>query len=262
MANAGNKNSLSGTWDSQLIHQLAAPLRAQVLKALRDAILNYDLKPGQKLVERELMENLGVSRTTIREALRELTSEGLVTIFPHKGSFVSKPSLDDAKDLYEVRATLEAVVVGHFVKRATAAEVKLLGETVTKLERVAEQTKDIREILRAKDEFYVVLIQGARSAALKQILEGIQARVQVLRATSLSNPGRPKETIKELRAIVSAIKKRDADTASRLCAEHVRKASITALAHLQDSDELEISDLFNKAEKARTVKKSPLKKER
>jgi len=235
MPQAKKSNTLAGTWDSQLIHQLAAPLRAQVLKALRDAILNYDLKPGQKLVERELMENLGVSRTTIREALRELTSEGLVTVFPHRGSFVSKPSLEDASDLYEVRAILESVVVSRFVDRATNAEIKQLGETVTELERISKDSDDIREILRAKDEFYAVLVQGARSPALKQILEGIQARVQILRATSLSKPGRPKETIKELRAIVAAIKKRDAETAAKLCSDHVRKASITALAHLVES---------------------------
>ena len=235
MPQAKKSNTLAGTWDSQLIHQLAAPLRAQVLKALRDAILNYDLKPGQKLVERELMENLGVSRTTIREALRELTSEGLVTLFPHRGSFVSKPSLEDASDLYEVRAILESVVVSRFVDRATNAEIKQLGETVTELERISKDSDDIREILRAKDEFYAVLVQAARSPALKQILEGIQARVQILRATSLSKPGRPKEMIKELRAIVAAIKKRDAETAAKLCSDHVRKASITALAHLAES---------------------------
>ena len=231
-----DKNSLAGTWDSGVIRQMGAPLRAQVLKMLREAILNYDLKPGQKLVERELMENLGVSRTTVREALRELTAEGLVMVFQHRGSFVSKPSLEDARDLYEVRAILESVVVTRFIERATNIEIKQLAKTVTELEKITNTSAEIREILSAKDKFYAVLVLGARSPALKQILEGIQARVQVLRATSLSKPGRQKETIKELRDIVAAIKKKNVKTAAYLSSDHIRKASITALALLAETE--------------------------
>ena len=73
--------------------RIAAPLREQVIAALRQAILDFQLKPGQRLVERELIEQLGVSRTTIREALRELTAEGLITVIPQKGAIVSAPSL-------------------------------------------------------------------------------------------------------------------------------------------------------------------------
>ncbi|GMA96025.1 hypothetical protein GCM10025881_28490 [Pseudolysinimonas kribbensis] len=164
--------------------RVAAPLREQVIAALRQAILDFQLKPGQRLVERELIEQLGVSRTTIREALRELTSEGLVTVVPQRGAMVSAPSLEEAIDLYEVRASLESLVVQHFVERASDEEIDKLRETVRDVAKVAEKTADTREILGAKDAFYLVLIAGARSAALQQLIEGIQARVQVLRATS------------------------------------------------------------------------------
>ncbi len=216
--------------------RVAAPLREQVIAALRQAILDFQLKPGQRLVERELIEQLGVSRTTVREALRELTSEGLVTVVPQRGAMVSAPSLEEAIDLYEVRASLESLVVQHFVERATDDEVAALQRTVDDLAVVAEQTDDTRRILAAKDDFYVVLIAGARSAALQQLIEGIQARVQVLRATSLSEQGRPHEMVEELQAVVDAIKKRDAPLASKLCADHIRKASVTALHTLREAE--------------------------
>ena len=216
--------------------RIAAPLREQVISQLRQAILDFQLKPGQRLVERELIEQLGVSRTTVREALRELTTEGLVTVIPQRGAMVTAPTLEDAVDLYEVRASLESLVVQRFVERASDAEVQLLRETIDDLSTVSATTTDIRQILAAKDRFYKILILGARSAALQQLLEGIQARVQVLRATSLSEEGRSLQVVKELGDVVTAITERNAELASRLCAEHVRRASVTALRSLREAE--------------------------
>lgn len=229
-------NSLAESWNAEPIGRVAAPLREQVLAALRQAILDFNLKPGQRLVERELMEQLGVSRTTVREALRELTSEGLVTVVPQRGAVVATPTPDDAIDLYEVRAALESLVVQRFVERATADQVRRLDEAVQGFAEASIRTADIRQILAAKDRFYVVLIEGARSAALQQLLEGIQARVQVLRATSLSEEGRTFAAVRELQGIVEAIKDRDADLAARRTAEHIRAASATALHHIRAGD--------------------------
>ena len=172
----------------------------------------------------------------MREALRELTSEGLVTVVPQRGAMVTAPQLDDAADLYEVRASLESLVVQRFVERATDDEVARLRETVEELAAVASETDDIRQILAAKDRFYAVLIAGARSSALQQLLEGIQARVQVLRATSLSEEGRTPQVLSELRAVVAAVDDRDAELASRLTAEHVRAAAETALRSLRKAE--------------------------
>lgn len=230
-------NSLAESWTAIPVGRVAAPLREQVTSALRQAILDFELKPGQRLVERELIERLGVSRTTVREALRELTSEGLVTVIPQRGAVVTVPQLDDAADLYEVRASLESLVVRRFVERATDDEVEALRESVEGVAAAAAETDDVRQILRAKDRFYAVLVAGARSAALQQLLEGIQARVQVLRATSLSEDGRTPEVVRELRAVVAAVVERDAEGASQLCADHVRAAAATALASLRRTQE-------------------------
>jgi DNA-binding GntR family transcriptional regulator len=229
-------NSLAESWTAEPVGRVAAPLREQVITALRQAILDFNLKPGQRLVERELIEQLGVSRTTIREALRELTSEGLVTVVPQKGAVVATPTLEDAIDLYEVRAALESLVVTRFVERATDAQVERLQAAVERFHDETIRTADIRQILAAKDLFYVVLIEGAASTALQQLLEGIQARVQVLRATSLSEEGRTFAAVRELRAVAEAIAARDAPLAARLTAEHIRAAAETALLHMRSGE--------------------------
>lgn len=229
-------NSLAESWTAEPVGRVAAPLREQVISALRQAILDFNLKPGQRLVERELIEQLGVSRTTIREALRELTSEGLVTVVPQKGAVVATPTLEDAIDLYEVRAALESLVVTRFVERASDAQVERLQAAVERFHDETIRTADIRQILAAKDLFYVVLIEGAASTALQQLLEGIQARVQVLRATSLSEEGRTFAAVRELRAVAEAIAARDAPLAARLTAEHIRAAAETALLHMRSGE--------------------------
>jgi len=227
-------NSLAEAWTTEPLGRVAAPLREQVVVKLRQAITDCTLKPGQRLVERELIERLGVSRTTVREALRELASEGLVTIVPQKGAVVTAPTLEEAIDLYEVRASLESLTVRRFAERATDSQVQRLRASVHHLNEVSIRTEDIQQVLAAKDLFYAVLVEGAGSEVLRQLLEGIKARVQVLRATSLSVSGRTFQAVDELRAIVDAIAAQDAELASRLCAEHVMAAANTALMHLRE----------------------------
>ena len=222
-------------WRIEPVGPFDNSVRQQTIDALRQSILNFQLKPGQRLVEREFIERLGVSRTTFREAIRELAAEGLLTVVAQKGARVSAPSLEEAIDLYEVRSALESIVVSRFVERATDQEVRSLRAAVKNFKRVSTHTTDILELLRAKEAFYEVLVRGARSNGLQQLLEGIKARVHALRATSLSHPGRVAETVAELEAIVAAITDRDAPLASQLCAAHVRNACNTALASLREA---------------------------
>src|SRR3954453_2834497 len=120
-------NSLEGVGGLEVqVNRVAAPVREQVVDQLRQAIVEMRLKPGQRLVERELIEQTGVSRTTIREVLRQLTAEGLVMTIPQKGAVVMVPSAQEAADLYEVRATLEALAGRRFVRNADDAAIKAL----------------------------------------------------------------------------------------------------------------------------------------
>lgn len=217
-------------WDVAPIGRVAAPLREQVIDMMRAAILDLRLRPGQRLVERELIERFGVSRTTIREALRDLASERLVTVIPQKGAIVASPSAEEAADLYDIRAHLESLAVERFAARATPEQMARLRRAVDELGRIADtDSSDTQGLLHAKDDFYEALIEGAGSAVLQQVLGSLQARVRVLRATSLRAEGRPEQSARELRAIMDAIERSDVDVAARLCEQHIQNAAETAL---------------------------------
>ncbi|OLS99739.1 GntR family transcriptional regulator [Pseudonocardia sp. CNS-004] len=224
------------TWSADQVGRVAAPLREQVVTLVRDAILGFRLKPGQRLVERELVEQLGISRPTVREVLRQLAVEGLVTVVPQRGAVVTALSRDDAADLYEMRASLEALAVRRFVQRATPEHVAELRAAVDEIERTARAAEP-QDQLQAKDHFYDVLFRGCGSPPLQQTVAGLQARVRLLRATSLSEPGRPQEAAAELRAVVDAVEAGDAEAAATACARHVDNAARTALSRLRDPEE-------------------------
>jgi GntR family transcriptional regulator, trigonelline degradation regulator len=213
---------------------VAAPLRAQVVRNLREAILNRTFEPGERLRERELTELTGVSRTVVREALRQLESEGLVVLIPNVGPVVARITALEANDLYEVRAVLEALAARRFATEADEAEIDELVATVDAIERVAK-SGEIGELLACKEAFYGVLLRGASNAVLSAQLGSLRARIGYLRATSFQRPERSSETVAELRALLAAIRRRDPDAAAELSRKHVEKAAEAALPLLQES---------------------------
>lgn len=209
-----------------------APVRMQVLETLRSAIESLDLEPGTRLVEREICETTGASRTSVREALRQLESEGLVTNIPKKGPTVTVVGAVEAAEIYEVRALLEGRAARRFTERATPASV---GELRSALEamRDAVLLHQPGELLTAKAEFYRVLLEGAANDVITSILRSLHTRVTLLRATSMSKQGRPAEALAEIEAIVEAIENGDPDAAEAASIHHVQSAATTALASLE-----------------------------
>jgi len=226
------------TWANEGIGRVAAPLRDQVLNIVRQAILNFDLKPGDRLIERELVEWLQVSRTTIRDVLARLSIEGLVTNIPQKGMIVTVITMEEAKDIYEMRASLEPLAVRCFVHRASAVDLTRLRAALDHVVAVASTTSVdngthvATDGLRAKDSFYEVLLAGAQSPRLSQVLTILQGQVRALRVLSLSDDGRPREAAEELRVVVDAIEAGDADAAAEACALHIRNAARIGLIRL------------------------------
>ncbi|HEY2509125.1 MAG TPA: GntR family transcriptional regulator [Streptosporangiaceae bacterium] len=215
------------------VERTPAPVRAQVLDNLRQAIIERQLAPGQRLIERELVELTGVSRTSIREALRELAAEGLVTAIPNRGTIVASVSAEEARQLYEVRSALEALAGRLFVSNASKAQRTALVKALDRIERLAAKGAPV---LAAKDSFYDVLFEGGGNEALRAVVAGLHARVSVLRSLSLSVPGRPVASIAELRAIVDAVLANDAQAAALACSRHVEEAGRIGLQALADQN--------------------------
>jgi len=219
-----------GIVESLRVERAPAPIRSRVLDNLRQAIIERELAPGQRLIERELVELTGVSRTSIREALRELSAEGLVTTIPNKGTIVAQVTAEEARQLYQVRSALEALAGRLFVENATPAQRRSLASAFRAVERAAG--KGAPAWLAAKDKFYDVLFEGGGNEALRSIASMLHARISRLRSLSLTRPGRAAESMAELAEIVAAVAANDADAAAKACSHHVEAAGMAAFSAL------------------------------
>ncbi len=218
---------------SLTVIRIAAPVRQQVLDNLRRAIVEGRFGPADRLVERELCALTGASRSSVREALRQLEAEGLIETLPDRGPVVRTVSAPEAEDLYQVRALLEGLAGRLFATRATTDEIVELRESYEDMAK-AFRSKDAAKQLRAKDRFYDVLTTGCRNTTLDALLHALHNRIALLRATTLAQPGRADRTLAEIERIVSAIEKRDGDAAEAACAAHVAAAGTVALGVLGD----------------------------
>lgn len=216
-------------------------LKKQVVEALRTAIFEGRFAPGDRLIEREVCEMLGVSRTLLREALSQLEVEGIVQIIAHRGPIVAVYTADDAQAIYEVRATLEEMAGRNFVERASEAERKALEESFEEL-KLTYRGKMNKDHLTVKSQFYAALLAGAHNPMLVEMLRMIHGRVTMLRAKTLAQPGRLDLSVAELGEIVQAINQRDADAAGRACRRHVTNAAAVA-AELLSAEQPKPTDM-------------------
>ena len=214
--------------------RIAAPLRRQVLDNIREAIAVGRLPGGSRLVERELCEMTGVSRTLVREALRQLESEGLVEVIANKGPIVATFTANQAREVYELRAALEGLASELFADRADEGQRKALQEAFAAL-RAAYVVREPSGMLVAKARFYNCLVQGAGNETLGVMLRQLHARAMVLRGTSLSRPGRTAESEREIAEIMKAIRRRDGAAARKASIAHITKAARVALQVLESA---------------------------
>ncbi len=220
----------------QQIRLASQPLRRQLEEHLRRAITEGVYPPGAHLSDRELCEQFGVSRSIVREAVRLLEAEGLVTLMPYRGPFVAFLSVEEAAQIYEIRAALEGLAGAGFAQRASAAQHGELRAVYGALAAIAPGV-DKRELLETKRRFYDVLLAGCGNAYVARMLAQVLNRNTQLRATSLSAPDRLPNTIREIGAIVDAVLRRDPDAARRACIAHVEAAAAVALAILSESEQ-------------------------
>ncbi|OTG87086.1 GntR family transcriptional regulator [Acinetobacter sp. ANC 4558] len=207
-------------------------LRGQVENKLRECILTGYFHPNQKLVERELCEMLGVSRTSIREALRKLEAEKLIIIIPHKGPIVTLISIQEAKDIYALRKVMEGYAFKLFSQNSTLEQIELLANAVNDLEKDLESKEKI-SIIHSKNKIYEILFQHCGNTLIQDVINSINSRVNILRKTSLLDEQRLQESIFEIKEILDAIRARNHDLTEKLSNKHVENAEKTALKILE-----------------------------
>ncbi|MGI6452639.1 MAG: GntR family transcriptional regulator [Syntrophomonadaceae bacterium] len=208
------------------------PLRELVLEAIREAIINGTLKPRERLMEIQLAEELGVSRTPIREALRKLELEGFIVMVPRKGAFVADISFKDITEVFEIRAALESLAAGLAAERITDEEIEALERNlVAKAEAIA--ANDLQKLVEVDTNFHETIYQASRNQRLRSIISNLREQIQRFRTQSLSFPGRMKYSLAEHRAIVEAIEARDTHLARQLAQEHIENAENSILESIK-----------------------------
>ncbi|WGF87802.1 GntR family transcriptional regulator [Marinivivus vitaminiproducens] len=214
------------------VNVVGATVRRQVEAHLRRAVISGRFAPGDHLSDRLLCEMLKVSRPVVREAIRQLEAEGLVETTPHRGSFVKALSAAEAAQIYEVRGVLEALAAKGFARNATDAEIAELQGVFDEIVAFRAASKP-GSVIDLKQRFYEVLLAGCRNDYVRRMLDQIFNRSMQLRATSLSDPHRLENTIKELDALMAAIRRHDEEAAWQASLVHVRNAAKVALTILK-----------------------------
>lgn len=234
MSESAFDNTLSSPDHQPLrINRDSMTLREKACDTLRKAISEHRFPPGTRLVERDLCEQLGVSRTSVREALRHLESEHLIEMVPHKGPVVATLTQQEIIEIYDVRCLLEGRACEMFAQAASEDHINELERVFTDLKRAVRQ-RDKTRILQIKIEFYRVIFDGSKSTICKKLVESLVSRIGALRQLSLTSPGRDKVMIEEIGRVVAAAKQRDAAAMKEACVSHVKTALDAVILQLSE----------------------------
>jgi len=199
-------------------------LRGKIFNILRQKILDGKYLPGDSLIETKLAEELGVSRTPIREAIRQLELEGLVDSIPNKGVIVRGISAKDIEDIYTIRTMLEGLAARWAVEKISNQELENLKNNFELMEFYTAKG-DIEQIAKLNTQFHEIIFKATKSGILQHILTDFQYYVQWARYYSLKSPGRPLETLEEHRKIVGALYSKNPDNAEKYVNEHIINSS-------------------------------------
>lgn len=217
---------MDGSMEAETAGVVAISLRSQVEDRLRRSIIKGQFAPGAHLSDRALCELFNVSRTVVREAIRQMEAEGLVKSVPHRGAFVKILTLDEARQVYSVREALEALAAKEFTLNASDDQI---GELATQIERLRVAVRNNSDVLKQKEAFYALLLAGTRNAYLTMMLGQILNWTTQLRTISLSLPQRLAQSMVELDQLLAAIQNRDPEAAHAASTIHVKNAAAAAL---------------------------------
>ena len=193
-------------------------LGGRVFQKIREHILNGKYKENDELRENTIGKELGVSRTPVREALRQLELEGLVTIIPNRGAYVTGISHKDIWDIYVIRSMLEGLCARWAAKNITDAQLDELEETIllSEFQMKKESGFSAEQVAALDGRFHSILYEASGSRILDHVLTDFHNYVQTARRSSVVSEDRARKSIREHRQILRAIKDRDEEMAEQL----------------------------------------------
>lgn len=196
------------------------PLREIVFTTMREAIINGDFKPGQRLMEVQLADQMGVSRTPVREAIRKLELEGLVVMVPRKGAYVAGLSSEDVKEVLEIRAVLEGLAASLAAKQATKSEVEDLKGIVEQFKQAAKD-QDVVKLIQFDSDFHDVMYRASKNKKLIQLLSSLREQVQRFRVAYFTKIKNTEILIAEHNELLQAVEAGDTIKARKVAETHI-----------------------------------------
>lgn len=197
-------------------------LSGRVFQKLRDDILDGKYQENDELRETAIGQELGVSRTPVREALRQLELEGLVRIVPNKGAYVTGITIKDVRDIYYIRSKLEGLCARWATEYITPEQIDKMEEIILLSEYHSKKEQEESKQVTALDgRFHDTLYEASNSRILEHVLSDFHRYVKMARKTSVGSKPRAQKSVEEHRAILDAIKQKDADKAEQLANDHM-----------------------------------------
>ncbi|WP_455048144.1 GntR family transcriptional regulator [Mitsuokella sp.] len=237
------------------------PLREVVCESLRDAIRKGILKPGQRIMEIKLAEELGVSRTPVREAIRKLELEGYVVMMPRRGTYVADMSIRDINEIFEIRTALESLSNGLAAEHITEDELEhlqrllvVIGGYIKEYEDGPDREAAMDKIVKTDIEFHDLLYHAARNNRLVDIISNLRDQLTRFRTLSMSYPGRLEATLDEHREIVETIANGDGRAARKAAVHHMENSEKTLLKAMDIAINQKAEAKTAKKKKARSPK--------
>ncbi|HIU67046.1 MAG TPA: GntR family transcriptional regulator [Candidatus Caccomorpha excrementavium] len=197
-------------------------LRGRVFSRVREDILSGKYKDSEELKENTIAAELGVSRTPVREALRQLELEGLVSIIPNKGAYVTGISEKDIHDIYIIRSYLEGLCARWACEHITEEQIEAMEETIYLSDFHARKGHN-EQLVELDNRFHELIYEASNSKILNHVLSDFHQYVERVRKITLSSSERAAESNEEHRLILDAIRNRDGDKAETLAHEHIVK---------------------------------------
>jgi DNA-binding GntR family transcriptional regulator len=206
--------------------------RERAGEIVRDAIVGGRIAPGTRLIERELCEALGVSRTVVREVIRDLEAERLIEVVPHRGPSVATLTPKMVREVYELRAELEAMFIRAYVRVATETDFADLRGILADL-RAAGERRDRAALVESITRFLHHMVEVADNQVGAEMFDQLLARINMLRMMAMEAPGQIENSIVEISELVARIEARDADGAERVLRAYTAGARDSALSQLR-----------------------------
>ncbi|MFJ7934188.1 GntR family transcriptional regulator [Sporosarcina sp. NPDC096371] len=207
--------------------QQSLSLKQQAYEGIKNAIVLHEIPPGSALFERDLSENLKISRTPVREAILLLEMEGWLTSIPRKGTFVSKITTSDVEEVIQIRKALELLVIELLIPKITEGDVKQLHEIYVKQ---LDYVKDNGQFISIDKDFHIYLAELSGNQRLINLMGTISDQIRWFGVSALNLPNRNEQTLKEHAWIIECLKNKEVEKAKEAVSEHIEHTRLAILS--------------------------------